>query len=94
MNVTFEFHAQLRLHATVASIVAELPAGATLSAGLAQVAATQSDSFQRIVFASAGQLSPAMLVTRNGAMIPHRECSSMMLQAGDRVVLLPAIAGG
>ena len=93
MNVTFQFEAQLRQVAGVASLDIDFSAQTVLSDALKHVG-DQAAAPLRERLLRDGSLQPGVLVFVNEQPVPPPELDNYKLQDGDTVLLLPPISGG
>lgn len=92
MNVKILYFGQLRQVAGRASDSVTAGAGATAQGVLAELAEQHGDDFRSILFAENGALRASLMVLINDT--PAAKDKPILLQDGDEVKLLPAIAGG
>ena len=92
MNVTVSYLGQLRHIAGIETEDRSVPDGASLTDVLKELAAGYDEQFGRILFDEAGVLRGSMMVLINDALVMKDALPN--LNNGDRVTLLPAIAGG
>ena len=94
MIVRVQYMAQLRtvLGRTVEDV--ELPPSSNLAQLLVLLAARGGLDAESHFMADNGQVRPSLLLVVNGAAVPSQQAGATLLNDGDRVVLLPPIAGG
>lgn len=94
MNVAVELTGPLRTAFGQTEMVVMLAEGATIAA-LADALGAQCDEAARPhLLTTNGDLQPSLLIAINGTAQPSRQAARQVLCDGDRVVLLPPIAGG
>jgi molybdopterin converting factor small subunit len=94
MEIEVELTGQLRTAAGRAELVVPVEPGATLRGLLDQLAAA-TPALAPHLFASDRRLQPSLLVVVNGtAVAAAADGEARLLKAGDRVGLMPPVAGG
>jgi MoaD family protein len=94
MEIEVELTGQLRTAAGRAELVVTVEPAATLRGLLDQLAAA-TPGLAAHLFADDNRLQPSLLVVVNGtAVTAAAEGEAMLLKAGDRVSLMPPVAGG
>ena len=94
MNVTFQFEAQLRQVAGVASLDVAVSTQTVLSDALQHVCDQAAATLRERLLSGDGCLQPGVLVFVNEQPVPPHELDHYKLQDGDTVLLLPPISGG
>lgn len=94
MNVILEYTGQLRTVSGRSEESLVLPDGATIAAMAAWLSERCSEAARAHLLTAAGELQPSLLIALNGIAQPARQAARMVLHDGDRVILLPPIAGG
>jgi molybdopterin converting factor small subunit len=92
MQVTFNYFAQVRQAAGVASDRVSVSENADVVAALAALAERHGDEFRALVLDPTGGIRTSLLTLVNGQLVPHGE--KRPLAEGDQVSLLSAVAGG
>lgn len=92
MHVTFNFFAQVRQAAGVASERVPLDDGADTGAALSELAGRLGDDFRVVVLDESGIVRPSLLMLVNGELVRRGE--PRRLADGDEVSLISAVAGG
>lgn len=92
MNITIEYHGQLRHLAQVDSESRNVDQGMSIPELVALVAASYDDAFRAVVLDDSGALLPSTLILRGDE--PADRSNWPALCDGDVIALLPAMAGG
>lgn len=94
MEIEVELTGQLRTAAGRTELVVTVEPGATLR-GLLDRLAAATPALAPHLFAADGRLQPSLLVVVNGtAITAAADGEPRLLKAGDRVGLMPPVAGG
>lgn len=95
MEIEVELTGQLRTAAGRTELVVPVEPGATLR-GLLDRLAAATPALAPHLFAADGRLQPSLLVVVNGTAIAAAAADGepRLLKAGDRVGLMPPVAGG
>jgi molybdopterin converting factor small subunit len=93
IRLQVQYAAQLRALLGAAQEDVELPPGSTLAHLVAQLAAQRAEAGAHLL-TSAGTIRPSLLLVVNEAVVPADQAEAKTLCDGDRVALLPPIAGG
>jgi len=93
MEIEVELTGQLRTAAGRAELVVPVEPGATLRGLLDQLAAA-TPALAPHLFAGDRRLQPSLLVVVNGTAVAAADGEARLLKAGDRVGLMPPVAGG
>lgn len=92
MKITLQYFGQLRHLAGREEQPVEADADTPLPALLASVARGYEPAFGRLLLNDRGQVSPSLMVLVNDEAVPRG--APPALGEGDRVTLIPPIAGG
>jgi len=92
MNISMQFFAQIRRATGTESDQLELDSGADTLALLKTAAHRYGPDFSALVVDENGSLRPSVILLVNG--LPAPRDGSHILQDGDQVSLLSAVAGG
>ncbi len=92
MKVTLTYYGQLRQIAGVESQSSEYPHPIGLGDLIADLGKRYGPDFGKILFDESNRLRPSVIILLNDALVAREPLP--LLKDGDKVVLLPAIAGG
>lgn len=94
IQVQVDYSGQLRTAAGRGEATVELAKGTTLRGLLSRLAA-DTPPLGPHLFSDAGGVQPSLLLVVNGAAVPSGEAAKRVtLASGDRVSLMPPVAGG
>jgi molybdopterin converting factor small subunit len=94
MQVEFQLEAQLRTAAGLSRVTLDVADSATLLAALQALAAHVGEPAASHVMTDSGVVRPGLLVLVNESPADADEAAQLTLSNGDKVFLMPPIAGG
>jgi molybdopterin synthase sulfur carrier subunit len=68
--------------------------GLTLGGALDDLAEARGAALRQFLFRDDGRLQPTLLLTINDQPVPRGSASTLLLNDGDTVTLIPPVAGG
>ncbi|REJ72341.1 MAG: hypothetical protein DWQ34_04505 [Planctomycetota bacterium] len=93
MRIQVEFEAQLRTSFGRAAVDLDLPDGSTVAGALRAAADAGPDSFAAHLMTDSG-IRPSLLIFVGDDSVAASDADAYDLSEGDRVVVMPPIAGG
>lgn len=94
MKLYVQYMAQLRTAIGRSEDEVELPDGSSLAQLLVCLAARGGRDVEPHLITETGKTRPSLLVVVNETAVSARHAATTVLQPGDKVTLLPPIAGG
>lgn len=94
MKLYVEYAAQLRAAVGRQADEIELPDGSTLAELLEHLASHCGRAAEPHLLNDQGQVRPSLLLVLNDSAVFPSQAAGTVLRSGDRVLLLPPIAGG
>jgi len=94
VRLRVQYTAQLRTVVGRAEEEIELPEGSNLAEALVHVASDLCREASGYLLTPVGALQPSLLVALNNRAVTTGEASTVLVNTGDVVTLLPPIAGG
>ncbi len=94
MKLLVEYTGQLRSAIGRAEETVELPSEVTVSALAEYLGSRCNEPARQHLLTASGHMQPSLLIAINGTAHPARQAATTLLRDGDRIVLLPPIAGG